>query len=71
MTQVAIKRTELRTPTVDDPDRMVIQVEYRAGELPPRFLYIPKADWTEEEEARRIREDMEQVTKTTTETREI
>lgn len=51
MTEVRIKRTELPAPTIDDKDRKVVQVQYQVGELPPRFLYIPKAEWTKEREA--------------------
>lgn len=58
MTEVRVTRSEISTPTPDDPERKVVQVIYQAGELPPRFLYIAKAKYTEELEAKMIREDM-------------
>lgn len=71
MAEVRVKRTELRAATIDNPDRMVVQVEYRVGELPPRFLYIPKDEYTEELEAERIKADMAKAAKTTETTLEI
>lgn len=60
MTQeVRVKRTLLLVPTIDDPERKVYQIEYRAGELPPRFLYIPEKEWTKEKEAKLIKADIE------------
>ena len=60
MTQeVRVKRTLLPVPTIDDPERKVYQVEYRAGELPPRFIYIAEKEWTKEKEAELIKADIE------------
>lgn len=59
MAEVRVRRTKLKVPTIDDPEREVYQVEYRSGELPPRFLFIPLKEWTEEEEKKRIKADME------------
>ena len=56
--QVTVKRTELTVPTIDDPERKVYMVEYRSGELPPRFIYIPVKEWTKEKEAEMIRADI-------------
>ena len=57
--QVTVKRTEMLVPTIDDPERKVYMVEYRSGELPPKFLYIPVKEWTKELEAKMIKEDIE------------
>ena len=62
MTEVSVKRTELPAPSVDDAERKVIQIEYRVGELPPRFIFLPKKDWTKEKEAAAIKKDMAKVT---------
>lgn len=59
MTEVRVKRTELLVPTPDDPERKIIMVEYRSGELPPRFLHIPKAEYSEEREKEEIKKDLE------------
>lgn len=60
MTQeVRVKRTLLLVPTIDDPERKVYQIEYRAGELPPRFLYIQEKEWTKEKEAKLIKASIE------------
>ena len=69
--QVTVKRTEMLVPTIDDPERKVYMVEYRSGELPPRFLYIPVKDWTKEKEAALIKEDIEKRLKVTEEILEI
>ena len=71
MTQVTIKRTDLPAPTIDDPGRKVIQISYRQGELPPRFIYINKADWTEELETKQIKADIKTREGAKTETKEI
>ncbi|MBA7579741.1 hypothetical protein ES708_21617 [subsurface metagenome] len=57
--QVTVKRMEMLVPTIDDPERKVYMIEYRSGELPPKFLYIPVKDWTKELEAKMIKEDIE------------
>jgi len=57
--QVTVKRTELQVPTIDDPERKVYMIEYRSGELPPKFLYIPVKEWTKELEAKLIKADIE------------
>ena len=56
--QVSVKRTEMLVPTIDEPERKVYMIEYRSGELPPKFLYIPVKDWTKEKEAAAIKEDI-------------
>ena len=71
MAEVTVRRTELPTPTIDDPERKVIQVEYRLGELPPRFIIIPKAEYTKEKEAELIKADIEARKKVTEERLEI
>jgi len=72
MTQeVKIKRMELPAPTLDKPGRKVYQVEYRAGELPPHFVYMDVDDWTKEAEIKLIREDMAKRTEVKEETIEI
>jgi hypothetical protein len=56
--QVEVTRTELPSPTVDNPKRMVYQIEYRIGTLPPHFVYCEKSKWTEKEEKKLIQEDI-------------
>ncbi len=56
--EVTVKRTLLNTPTVDDPNRKVYQIEYRVGELPPHFVYIPEKEYTKEKEAAVIKADL-------------
>ena len=69
--QVTVKRTEMLVPTIDDPERKVYMVEYRSGELPPKFLYIPVKDWTKELEVKMIKEDIEKRLKAPEEIIEI
>lgn len=69
--QVTVKRTEMLVPTIDDPERKVYMIEYRSGELPPKFLYIPVKDWTKELEAKMIKEDIEKRLKAPEEIIEI
>lgn len=56
--QVQVTRTLLPAPTIDDPGRMVYQIEYQVGTLPPHFIYCEKSKWTEKEEKRLIQEDL-------------
>lgn len=69
--EVRVKRTTLPTPTIDDPERKTIQVEYRAGELPPHFIYVSEKEWTREKEAELIKADMKKRLATTEETLSI
>ncbi|MBA7602866.1 hypothetical protein ES703_09962 [subsurface metagenome] len=69
--QVTVKRTEMLVPTIDDPERKVYMIEYRSGELPPKFLYLPVKEWTKEKEAKLIKEDLEKRLKATEEIIEI
>jgi hypothetical protein len=55
---VSVKRTELAAPDLTDPNRKIVQIEYQVGELPPRFLYIDKKEWTKEKEAAEIKKDL-------------
>lgn len=71
MPAVTVKRTELLVPTIDDPERKVYMIEYRSGELPPKFLYIPLKEWSKELEAKLIKEDIEKRLKAPEETIEI
>lgn len=59
--QVQVRRTELAMPDLEDPKKVLIQIEYQVGVLPPRFLYINKKDWTKEKEAEMIRADLRQA----------
>jgi len=68
---VTIRRTEMLIPTIDDPGRKVYMVEYRSGELPPKFLYIPVKDWTKELEAKMIKDDIEKRLQAPEETIEV
>jgi 3',5'-cyclic AMP phosphodiesterase CpdA len=65
---VKVTRTLLPTPTIDDPERKVYQIEYSVGELPPHFVYIPEKEWTKEKEAKLIKADMEKRMKAVGET---
>ena len=56
--QVAVTRTLLPSPTIDKPDRMVYQIEYRVGTLPPHFVYCEKSLWTEKKEKELIQADI-------------
>jgi len=55
---VILRRTEL--PTWPTPERpvMVVAVTYQANMLPPRTIYIPKEEWSLEEEDKRILADI-------------
>lgn len=57
--EVRVKRTLLPTPTMDDPERKIYMITYRAGELPPRFIYLLEKEWTKEKEAEAIKADIE------------
>lgn len=69
--QVAVKRTKMLIPTIDDPERQVYMIEYRRGELPPKFLYLPVKEWTKEKEIELIKADIEKRLKTPEELIEI
>jgi len=56
--QVLVTRTDLLTPDLADPQKVTVQIQYQIGDLPPRFLYIAKKDWTKEKEAAAIKADM-------------
>jgi len=56
--QARVRRTELPTPSLDDPNKVLVQIEYQVGMLPPRFLYIDKKVWTKEKELEMIKADM-------------
>lgn len=62
--EVEVTRTLLPSPTVDDPEREVYQIQYRAGMLPPHFVYIPKKEWTEKKEKEAIQADMKKMMET-------
>ena len=66
--QVKVSRTLLATPTIDQPDRKVYQIEYVVGELPPHFVYIPEDQWSKEAEAKAIKADIDKRLKATGET---
>ncbi len=57
-TQVRVRRTELPAPSLDNPGKIIVQIEYQVGELPPRFLYLDKAQWSKEKEAALIKADL-------------
>ncbi len=56
--EVTVKRTLLNTPTMVDSNRRTYMIEYRAGELPPHFIYIEEKDYTKEKEAALIKADI-------------
>lgn len=66
--QVSVTRTDLPSPTLDDPKKVIMQIEYQVGALPPRFLYIDKKAWTKEKEAEMIRADIRRTLKPPSET---
>lgn len=68
MPEVKVTRTLLPTPTIDEPERKVYQIEYVVGELPPHFVYIPEKEWTKEKEAKLIKADIDKRLKPTGET---
>jgi len=56
-----LRRTELPTwPTPEKPV-MVVAVTYQVNMMPPRTIYIPKEEWTPEEEDKRVLEDIKAV----------
>ena len=57
--QVTISRILLPTPTIDDPQRKVYQIEYSVGELPPHFIYMPEKEWSKDKELKAIKQDIE------------
>ena len=67
-TQVKVKRTELPTPDLADPEKRTVHVEYTIGDLPPRFIYINKKDWTPAKEAELIKADLNKRITGTTQT---
>ncbi len=59
--QVRVTRVEIPTPTLDNPAKITVQVQYQIGMLPPRFLYFDKSAWTKEKEAAAIKTDLNRV----------
>ena len=59
--QVSVTRKELPAPDISDMDRKIVQITYQLGELPPRFLYIPKKEYSKEAEAKAIKADIEKM----------
>lgn len=57
--EIEINRTLLPSPTVENPERRIYKIQYRAGELPPAFVWILEKEWTKEKEAQTIREDIQ------------
>ena len=62
--EVEVTRILLPSPTVDNPNRQVYQIEYRAGTLPPHFVYIDKDQWTEKKEKELIQADIKKIMET-------
>jgi hypothetical protein len=62
--QVAVTRTLLPAPSIDEPGRMVYQIQYQIGTLPPHFVYCEKSKWNEKEEKRLISEDLKKQLET-------
>ena len=62
--QVQVTRSLLPSPTIDDPNRMVYQIQYQIGTLPPHFVYCEKTKWNEKEEKRLIQEDIKKQLET-------
>jgi len=53
-----IDRSEITTyPRLREPVQ-TIAVTYLAPDMPPRTIFIPKAEWTKEKELELIREDI-------------
>jgi len=66
-----LRRTRVRAPSIDDPERAVLQVMYQVGQLPPHFVYVPEKEWTKEKEVELIKADMKKRIETKHETIEI
>lgn len=66
--EVRVKKTLLPSPTIDDLERKLWMIEYRAGELPSRFVYIPEKEWTAEKQAELIKADIQKRMKLPEET---
>ncbi len=56
--QVRIKRTDLPAPDLEDPLKIIVQIQYQVGDLPPRFLYLNKKDWSDAKEKELIKADL-------------
>lgn len=60
MPEVVIEsRTLIASPTPDDPNRKVYQIQYSFGALPPHFVYISEKEWTKAKEKEVIKADIE------------
>lgn len=72
MTQeVQVTRMEIPAPTAEKPDRVIYQIAYQQGTLPPHFVYIPKDDWSAEKEKKAIQDDIKKRGQVQTETIKI
>ena len=70
-TAVKVRRTTLPAATIDKPERKVIQIEYRSGEMPPHFVYMDESEYTPEKEKELIKADLEKRIEVKEETLEI
>jgi hypothetical protein len=62
--EIEVTRTLLPSPTVEKPDRQVYQIQYRAGTLPPHFVYCDKDQWSEKKEKELIQADIKKMMET-------
>jgi len=54
-----IERREVPFPTEEGGIRFEVWTSYRYGRIPPGLVKIPKEQYTPEEEARRIKADLQ------------
>ena len=51
--------SEIASPDLSNPDRKIKVITYRAGQLPPRNLYMDPKDYTPAEAEKRIKADID------------
>jgi len=57
--EVQVRRTELQIPRPGAEPETVVYITYMTKDLPPGLVTISKAEWTLEEEIKRIRADID------------
>ncbi len=57
--QYTVTRTDMPAPDLSDPNRRLKVITYRAGQLPPRNLYMAAGEWTQAKEDALIKADVE------------
>jgi hypothetical protein len=64
--EVEVTRTSIPAPSIDNPSRMVYQIMYRVGTLPPHFVYIEEKAWSDKAEKEAIQADIKKQLETKT-----